>query len=101
MNGDLRFLLMDADLTEPQGFVLREDKPRVHYSREENQYHGFTTTGEPLFSRKGMQSADGASKRKGFRMVAVGYFGVPPREGMTAVQSMVARETERNERASA
>jgi hypothetical protein len=95
---ELRFLLMDQELTEPQGFVLIEEKPRIHYDREESQYLGFDTSGEPLFSRKGMRSADTASKGRGLRMVTVGYFGIPTRDGMTAVETMRAREAERRER---
>lgn len=92
---ELRFLLMDQDLTEPQGFVLVDEKPRIHYSREESQYLGFDTSGEPLFSRKGAASADTASKGKGFRMVTVSYFGVPVQGDLTAPETMRKREAGR------
>jgi len=98
VNGKLQFLLMNQDLTEPQGFVLVDEKPRIHYSREESQYNGFDTSGEPLFSRKGQASAATVSKTKGFRMVTVGYFGLPFWKDMTAPQTMLAREAERTSR---
>lgn len=100
MNGELRFLLMNADYTEPLGFVLVEDRPRVRYDREENQYHGFTVTGEPLFSRKGMESANRASLNKDLRMCTVGWFGIPTRGNLTAPETVRLRESERRERAS-
>jgi len=98
MNGKLRFLLMNQELTEPQGFVLVDEKPRIHYSREENQYNAFTTSGERLFSRKGQGPANSLSRAKGYRMVTVGYFGLPLNRDMTAPQSMLAREAERETR---
>lgn len=95
---ELHYLLTNMEATAVVGYAEIERAPGYGV---EATFYAYDTNGDFIFKRKGQTPFQKVANGKGMRVMARGYFGITPRPGMTAPETMVAKMNERREPVSA